>query len=68
MLRRIWIFYRDGFRNMTWGRPLMWLILLKFVILFAVLRLFFFRPAMQGLTDEEKSDRVAEQLLSSGTL
>ena len=68
MLRRIWIFYRDGFRNMTWGRPLMWLILLKFVILFAVLRLFFFRPAMQGLSDEEKSDRVAEQLLSSGTL
>ena len=64
MLRRIWIFYRDGFRNMTWGRPLMWLILLKFVILFAVLRLFFFRPAMQGLTDEEKSDRVAEQLIN----
>ena len=64
MLRRIWHFYRDGFRNMTWGRPLVWLILLKVFILFAVLRLFFSRPAMQGLTDEEKSDRVAEQLLN----
>ena len=64
MLRRIWHFYRDGFRNMTWGRPLVWLILLKVFILFAVLRLFFFRPAMLGLTDEEKSDRVAEQLIN----
>jgi len=64
MLRKIWIFYRDGFKNMTWGRPLWWLILLKVFILFAVLRLFFFRPAMAGLTDEEKSDRVAEQLLN----
>ena len=26
--------YRDGFRNMTWGRPLVWLIVLKLVILF----------------------------------
>ena len=64
MLRRIWEFYRDGFRNMTWGRSLWWLILLKVIILFAVLRLFFFRPAMSGLTDEEKSNRVAEQLLT----
>lgn len=21
--------YRDGFRNMTWGKPLVWLIILK---------------------------------------
>ena len=68
MLKRIWIFYRDGFKNMTWGRPLWWLILLKVIILFAVLRVFFFRPAMSGMTDEEKSQHVAEQLLSSDTL
>ena len=35
-LSSIWAFYRDGFRNMTWGRPLVWLILLKFFILFAI--------------------------------
>ncbi|MBR5204855.1 MAG: DUF4492 domain-containing protein, partial [Bacteroidaceae bacterium] len=29
----IWNFYADGFRNMTWGRPLWWLILLKVVVL-----------------------------------
>ena len=34
--------YRDGFRNMTWGKPLVWIILLKLFILFAILRVFFF--------------------------
>ncbi|MBR4771491.1 MAG: DUF4492 domain-containing protein, partial [Bacteroidales bacterium] len=30
----VWRFYRDSFREMTWGRPLVWLILLKLFILF----------------------------------
>ena len=51
----VWHFYRDGFRNMTWGRPLVWLILLKVFILFAVLRVFFFKPAMSGMTEEQKT-------------
>ena len=55
--------YRDGFRNMTWGRPLVWLILLKLFILFAVLRVFFFKPAMAGMSDEQKSEIVAERLI-----
>ena len=62
LLSRIWTFYRDGFRNMTWGRPLVWLILLKLFILFAILRVFFFRPAMAGLTEEQKSEQVGERL------
>ena len=60
-----WSLYRDGFRNMTWGRPLVWLILLKVFILFAVLRLFFFKPAMAGLSDEQRSSVVGERLTSS---
>ena len=55
-------FYRDGFRNMTWGKPLVWLIILKLIILFAILRVFFFKPAMRGLTDEQKSEVVGERL------
>ena len=55
--------YRDGFRNMTWGKPLIWLIVLKLIILFGVLRLFFFKPAMSGLTDRQKSEAVGEALL-----
>ena len=69
MKKRLGIFtfwgslYRDGFRNMTWGRPLVWLIILKLFILFAVLRVFFFKPAMAGMTDEQKSQTVAERIL-----
>ena len=36
-LRKVWLFYRDGFKNQTWGRPLIWLVVLKFFILFAIL-------------------------------
>jgi len=61
--KRIWQFYRDGFRNMTWGRPLVWLILLKLFILFAILRVFFFKPAMAGMTEREKSETVGERLI-----
>ena len=62
LFRRVWLFYRDGFRNQTWGRPLIWLVVLKFFILFAILKVFFFRPAMDGMTDAEKSEAVGENL------
>ena len=51
-LRKVWLFYRDGFKNQTWGR----------FILFAILRLFFFRPVLGGKTDAEKSETVGENL------
>ena len=57
--------YRDGFRNMTWGWPLIGLILLKLFILFAILRVFFFKPAMSGLTKEQKSERVGATLTAN---
>ena len=59
---RVWQFYRDGFRNMTWGRPLVWLILLKLIILFGILRIFFFKPVLQGLSEEEKSETVGRNI------
>lgn len=61
-LRPVWELYRDGFRNMTWGKPLVWLILLKIFILFAILRIFFFKPAMAGMSDGQKSEAVGERL------
>jgi hypothetical protein len=61
-LRPVWELYRDGFRNMTWGRPLIWLILLKVFILFAILRVFFFKPAMAGMSEREKSEAVGERI------
>lgn len=61
----IWNFYVEGFRNMTWGRQLWWLILLKVVILFALLRAFFFTPVLSGKSESERSDYVGEQLLEA---
>ena len=58
----IWKFYRDGFKNMTWGRPLWILIFLKVIILFAVLRAFFFQPVLAGKTEEQKIEHVGNQL------
>ena len=59
----IWNFYVEGFRNMTWGRTLWWLILLKVIVLFAVLRAFFFQPVLSGKTDKQKMEHVGMQLI-----
>ena len=61
----IWNFYVDGFRNLTWGRQLWWLILLKVIILFAVLRAFFFTPVLSGKSEEERSEYIGEQLIET---
>lgn len=60
----IYNFYANGFRNMTWGRQLWWLILLKVFILFAVLRVFFFKPTLAGKSDKEKIEHVSKQLIN----
>ncbi len=66
-LLSIYNFYVDGFKSMTWGRELWWLILLKVIILFAVLRLFFFKPTMSGMSDDERIDYVEQQLIIRDT-
>ncbi|NDV58550.1 DUF4492 domain-containing protein [Bacteroides sp. 519] len=54
---KIWEFYIDGFRSMTLGRTLWFIILLKLFIMFFVLKMFFFpnflntRP--KGMSKEE---------------
>lgn len=58
----IWNLYADGFRNMTWGRPLWILIFLKVIVLFLVLRMFFFEPVLSGKTEEQKIEHVGNQL------
>ena len=66
-MRRVFIsiynFYRDGFKNMTWGRQLWWIILLKLILLFLVLRVFFFKPVLAGKSEEQKIEHVSEQLI-----
>ncbi len=59
----IYNFYRDGFKNMTWGRQLWWIILLKLILLFLVLRVFFFKPVLAGKSEVQKIEHVSEQLI-----
>lgn len=59
----IWNFYVDGFRNMTWGRTLWWLILLKVIVLFVILRAFFFKPILADKSEEERIEYVGNQLI-----
>ena len=60
----IYRFYADGFRNMTWGRQLWWLILLKVIILFAVLRAIFFTPTLSGKSEEQRIEHVGNELIN----
>ena len=61
-LRRVLRFYINGFRNMTWGRTLWILILVKLFIIFVVLRLCFFRPALSGQSEAQKQETVGRNL------
>lgn len=58
----IWQFYRDGFREMTIGRTLWVIILVKLFIMFFILRIFFFQPFLAGKSAEEKKEYVGEEL------
>ena len=61
---RVYSFYRDGFKQMTVGKTLWKIIFIKLLIMFAVLKLFFF-PNFLGSnfeTDEQRADYVLEQL------
>lgn len=56
--------YVEGFKNMTWGKSLWIIILVKLFIMFAILKVFFFPDFLNSRfkTDEEKSEYVANQL------
>jgi len=61
-LIRVFYFYRDGFREMTWGRVLWAIILIKLFVMFFVLKLFFFPSFLEGKTEAEKQDYVGQEL------
>ncbi len=64
MLKRIFRFYLEGFKNMTWGKSLWVIILIKLFIMFVIMRVFFMKDFLNERygTDEEKSKHVLERL------
>ena len=63
LLVRIWTFYRDGFREMTLGRTLWAIILIKLFIMFFILKLFFFPSFLKEKTPQETQQYVGEELI-----
>lgn len=63
-LKKIFRFYYDGFRNMTLGKNLWIILLIKLFIIFAIFRLFFFPDFLNERFDneEDKSEYVIEEL------
>lgn len=61
-LKNIYNLYADGFKNMTWGKQLWLLIIIKLIVLFAVLRFFFFKPVLADKNDEQKIEHVFREL------
>jgi len=66
-LSQIFQFYLDGFKKMTIGKTLWKIILLKLLVIFVVLKLFFFPDFLQTnfSTDQQRADHVINQLTGS---
>ena len=68
ILKRVFDFYADGFKNMSVSNRKLWvIIIIKLVIMFAILKVFFFPDFLDSKyhTDKEKSDYVIEQLINN---
>ncbi|HEX7411887.1 MAG TPA: DUF4492 domain-containing protein [Bacteroidales bacterium] len=64
ILLRVFRFYYEGFRDMTVGKRLWLIILIKLFIMFAILKIFFFPDFLKSKynTDKQRGDYVLEQL------
>jgi hypothetical protein len=63
-IKNIFQFYFQGFKSMTVGKKLWLIIGIKLIIMFAVLKLFFFPNFLKTnfKTDKERSNYVLERL------
>jgi len=57
--------YIDGFKNMTWGKTLWIVILIKLFIMFAIVKVFFFPDVLKSNfdTDKARSEHVSNELI-----
>ena len=62
LLRRIWKLYYDGFREMTLGRTLWAVVIIKLFIIFFVLKVFFFPSYIKEHAQGDEADFVAREL------
>ena len=64
-LYKVYDLYYDGFRHMTLGKTLWTIIIVKLIVIFLVLKLFFFPDFLKThATKGQESDYVANELLN----
>lgn len=70
LFKRIFLFYYEGFKNMTLGKRLWMIIIIKLFIMFVILKIFFFPNFLKSNFDNDKqrSDYVIDQLTNSKTI
>ena len=63
-LKSVYSFYLEGFKSMTVGKKLWAIIIIKVIILFAVLKLFFFPDLLKSNydNDRDRADAVRSAL------
>jgi hypothetical protein len=64
LIKKIFLFYYEGFKSMTIGKKLWTIILIKLFVMFAILKLFFFPDFLKTRfkTETDRSNYVIEQL------
>jgi hypothetical protein len=66
MLKRVFLFYYEGFREMTVGRILWMIILIKLAIMFLILKPFFFPNYLKdNFANEKESIEYVKQELTT---
>ena len=63
-IQSVWNMYYEGFRNMTIGKTLWIIILIKLFLFFVIVRLIFFPDILQRdfENDEERAEHVRHEL------
>ena len=62
MIKRIISFYHDGFKSMRLGKTLWIVVIVKLVIIFVVLKLFFMPYILYERADGNEAEYVSKQI------
>jgi len=67
VIKRIFNFYYDGFKNMTWGKTVWIVILIKLFVFFFIMKFLFFPNILEKnyATDKERGEHVLENITNT---
>ena len=65
MFKKLYLFYREGFSNMTVGKKLWLIVIVKLFIMFGILKVFFFPNQLKQNfgSDTERGNHVTNELI-----